>query len=439
MSFKLSMMNLTPETPLEQKAAYLRTLPAIRERCSKVFTLAKEGKLEYFDYHPEKESEVAEFCAGIITRDFGPNFHTIPPHGRWRHFEPGGSRIDPLLSKWDSESVGAIEQGKRLVDLFIVSVLLDAGAGKDWAFYEKETNQKYGRSEGLAIASVHMFNTGYFSSDPEQPHRVDALALAKINPNSLAFGMQVSESNPLVGLDGRASLLRNLGSALLSSPDLFGKEGRPGNLLDFLEKESKAEGSTRTVHISALWHVLVDGLNSIWPASRTKLGGVSLGDVWPCTVLKSSAKSEGDDLVPFHKLTQWMTYSVVEAIQHATKWRFAGMEDMTGLPEYRNGGLLLDLGVLSLKPHTLPVDSASGLPRASASDPAVVEWRALTVILLDRMADAIRQKLNLTPEQLSLVQVLESATWKGGREIAKQKRPETGGPPIELESDGTIF
>ncbi|EEB98183.1 hypothetical protein MPER_02354, partial [Moniliophthora perniciosa FA553] len=80
------MMSLTPEIPLEQKAAYLRTLPAIRERCSKVFALAKEGKLEYFDYHPEKESEVAEFCAGIITRDFGSNFHTIPPHGRWRHF-----------------------------------------------------------------------------------------------------------------------------------------------------------------------------------------------------------------------------------------------------------------------------------------------------------------------------------------------------------------
>lgn len=54
----------------------------------------------------------------------------------------------------------------------------------------------------------------------------------------------------------------------------------------------------------------------------------------------------------------------------------------------------------------------------------------------DRIADGIRKKLNYP---FTLAQVLESATWKGGREIAKQKRPETGGPPIEIESDGTVF
>ena len=57
----------------------------------------------------------------------------------------------------------------------------------------------------------------------------------------------------------------------------------------------------------------------------------------------------------------------------------------------------------------------------------------------DRLADAIRSRLNLTPQQLNLAQVLESATWKGGREIAKKLRPESGGPPLDLESDGTVF
>ncbi|KAL0071171.1 hypothetical protein AAF712_001731 [Marasmius tenuissimus] len=431
-------MNLTTES-LEHKARYLRTLPAIRDRCSQVFELAKQGKLEYFDYHPEKEADAAKFCSGIVTRDFGTKFDTIPPHGRWRHAEPGGSRIGPLLEKWSSEGIGKQEQGKRLVDFFVVSVLLDAGAGKDWAYHEKKTNARYSRSEGLAIASFHMFEDGTFSSDPKQPYRVDASALSKIEPDVLASGMQVSESNPLVGLEGRASLLKNLSSALLASSDLFGKEGRPGNSIDFLDTQSKLEGSTKNVHISALWHVLGDGLNSIWPASRTKLAGVSLGDVWPCGALKSGSSGEGDNLVPFHKLTQWMTYSIVEAIEHTTDLRFTGVEDMTGLPEYRNGGLFLDLGVLTLKPNALPVDAKSGLPRASAADPAVVEWRALTVILLDRIADAIRANFGLTPQQLTLPQILESATWKGGREIAKQKRPETGGPPFELESDGTIF
>ena len=64
-------MNLTSApTPLASKAAYLRTLPAIRERCSRVFEIAKKGGLEYFDYHPEQESTVVDYCANIITVRF---------------------------------------------------------------------------------------------------------------------------------------------------------------------------------------------------------------------------------------------------------------------------------------------------------------------------------------------------------------------------------
>jgi hypothetical protein len=43
--------------------------------------------------------------------------------------------------------------------------------------------------------------------------------------------MQVSESNPMTGLEGRSNLLANLGRALAASPEMFGAEGRPGNLL----------------------------------------------------------------------------------------------------------------------------------------------------------------------------------------------------------------
>lgn len=118
------------------------------------------------------------------------------------------------------------------------------------------------------------------------------------------------------------------------------------------------------------------------------------------------------------------------------------------------------MGVLTLKqgalaPSFFP-DPSSGIPRLLPSHPAIVEWRAMTVIELyvfsslprtrgnlttyrDRIADNIRSKLGLTREQLTLAQILESASWKGGREIAKEKRPSTGGPPIDIESDGTVF
>ena len=81
-----------------------------------------------------------------------------------------------------------------------------------------------------------------------------------------------------------------------------------------------------------------------------------------------------------------------------------GVEDMTGLPEYRNGmsltcqievlltsslrlgGLLVDLGVLTLKLGALPSsfypDPSTGIPRLLPSHPAIVEWRAMTVIEL---------------------------------------------------------
>jgi len=52
--------------PPSQTAGYLRTLPAIRERCGRVHELAKLGKLEYFEYHPEKEIDVAKFCIDLI-------------------------------------------------------------------------------------------------------------------------------------------------------------------------------------------------------------------------------------------------------------------------------------------------------------------------------------------------------------------------------------
>ena len=160
----------------------------------------------------------------------------------------------------------------------------------------------------------------------------------------------------MVGLEGRTSLLVNLSKAMSDSPKLFGTDGRPGNLIgaalvvlispelnilvtDFLESQSKLNGTTRQVPFSALWHVLIDGLNPVWPAARVVLAGVPLGDAWPCSALKADAVAEGDDIVPFHKLTQWMTYSVIEAIVQTLKWDIVGREDMTGLPEYRNGTL----------------------------------------------------------------------------------------------------
>lgn len=122
------------------------------------------------------------------------------------------------------------ERTRRLLDLFLVSVLLDAGAGTAWGYKSKENGKIYRRSEGLAVASLEMFKAGMFSSDPAQPFQVDADGLKRVTVESMGKALQVSEENPLAGLDGRANLLIRL-SVALGNQQYFGSDARPGNML----------------------------------------------------------------------------------------------------------------------------------------------------------------------------------------------------------------
>ena len=117
-----------------------------------------------------------------------------------------------------------------MIDLFVVSVLLDAGAGNKWSYRSKESGKVFSRSEGLAVAALEMFKSGHFSSDPAEPCQVDSAGLKKITVDVLAKGMQHSEQNPLAGLEGRAGLLIRLSEAL-QNQNFFGVDARPGNLL----------------------------------------------------------------------------------------------------------------------------------------------------------------------------------------------------------------
>ncbi|KAK7025257.1 hypothetical protein R3P38DRAFT_2953568 [Favolaschia claudopus] len=441
-------------TPTET-AEYLRTLPAIRDRCNRVFELASANKLQYFEYHPENESAVTAFCVDIIHKAYGTDYDRIPPHGRWRHCDAHHPRIEPIIVQWavGSSAPDLEEVTARLIDLFTVSVLLDAGAGPHWVYTEPGSGVQFRRSEGLGVAVVHMFAAGLFSGNKDQPCQVDATGLASIVPAAFATAFQVTESNPMVGLEGRTALLARLADALRASPQFFGPDARPGGLVAYLKTQSTTSNGQTEIPMTALWHALITGLQPIWPPGRGVLAGLPLGDVWPCPSLRATVGDEpGGDLVPFHKLTGWLAYSLREPLERILGWRIKDGDLQTGLPEYRNGGLFLDLDVLRLRPEPLtingvkaepiPRDAATGIPRVPPSHPAIVEWRAMTVVLLDRTLPALRSALP-APE-LTLAQALESATWTGGRAIAKQLRPgkggeEGGGPPIEIISDGTVF
>lgn len=398
---------------------YLKSLPSIRERCDKVYQLALADKCRHFKLNIDKLPACAEFVHSVIMDNY-PDVNKIPYHSRWRHFDE--PEVDELTSSWRCEKK---EKVRRLIDLAFVSVLLDAGAGAQWKYLDAQQREHH-RSEGLAIASFAMFKAGLFSSDVAAPHRVNSVGLSQLTLPKLAQGFQINKHNPMIGLEGRFGVLGRLASALEEHPEFFGYEmPRPGNMVDYVLANVNPE--TNRVSVNVLWQAVIKGLSSIWPGSES---AVRSGDMWLYSALKVIGEP-GSDLIPFHKLSQWLTYSLLEPLE-MLGLKFDDMDLLTGLAEYRNGGLFVDTGVLTLR------EDVNGVEVHPGSE-LVVEWRALTVILLDQVAEIIRKKLNLTAEQLPLAKVLQGGTWAAGRVVAKKLRPDTAAPPILVRSDGTVF
>ncbi|KAL2819959.1 hypothetical protein BJX63DRAFT_333231 [Aspergillus granulosus] len=423
------------------------SLQAVREKAHIVFNLAKHGLLNHFDYYPDRLDEVVDYVIGVIQRDFGPNrFHEIPPHGRWQHFEVGDvPRIERLIAQWDAAGYDNVEKVRSLLDLFFVSVLLDAGAGDRWKFTEPGTGNVYTRSEGIAVASLYMFLNGDFAGNGEGGRKdvVSGEALEGITVETLYKGFQIDdEKNPLVGAGARVEILQRLGQSLLKNKDTFGPTGRPGLLVDHL----RHNGSDK-LDYALLWSTLQKLLIPIWPSDRTKVEGKPVGDAWPLSALEKIEAASNDPtgtaaIQPFHKLTQWLAYSLKVPFERLLSTTWANAELGTGLPEYRNGGLFVDMGVLQLKPSALEKGlgtSGGELPCFGAGDDEIVEWRAMTVALLDELHQRILESDKFGDVKLTLPQVLEAGSWKAGREIAARKRPETKCSPILNSGDGTLF
>nr|WP_322743722.1 URC4/urg3 family protein [Romeria gracilis] len=410
-----------PDSPaVAEVIRYLQSPQAIRERCGDLFELACQDRLPHFRCVPSQLGRVADYVIEV-TRSRYPQLD-IPFHSRWRHFEVEGQS---LLARFEPawNQLSALERARAEADLAMTSVLLDAGAGAAWQYQDAESGQVYSRSEGLAIASLNAFRQGLFSSQPEQPWQADSAGLRQLTLDQLADSFQVSEQNPLVGLEGRWQLLQKLGAVIQAQPQRFGSPPRPGHLIDSLQTQAVAG----QIAAAQVLQAVLEGLGDIWPG-RSEIAGFNLGDVWPHPALPQTGL--GSQLVPFHKLSQWLTYSLLEPLQELGL-AVTQLDALTGLAEYRNGGLFIDLGLFH------PKQSAILTQAHAPGSPPIVEWRALTVIALDRVATEIRQRLNLSDTTLPLPKILQGGTWAAGRQTAAV-RP-GGKPPIEIASDGTVF
>jgi hypothetical protein len=407
---------VTPETA----AAYsLLNASAVRDRAHRMLALGLDDKLPHFRVDLDRLADATDLVLSVTKRNH-PTLN-VPFHSRWRHF------VTHRLDHPTVDSQIKMARARSDFDLALISVLLDAGAGPRWSYSDPGTTKNFARSEGLAVASINMFARGDFSSRRNTDSlRVDADALMKLDIATLHDGLQVTNENPLVGLEGRAELLHSLGRLVAQRPEIFALHDtpRPGGFFDHLV--AKADGGP--IAAPLILSELLLQFGPIWP-SRLTLGGVPLGDCWRHPSLTTADAT--NELVPLHKLSQWLTYSLIEPLQWAG-FTVTDIDGLTGLAEYRNGGLFIDSGVLVLR------DAADAARPHDVADPLVVEWRALTVALLDRLAQMLRERLGLDEQSLPLAKVLEGGTWAAGRLIAKEKRAD-GSPPLNIVSDGTVF
>lgn len=407
--------------PAQTGARSLLSAAAVRRTAHRMLHLALAGSLEDWIVDLDRLPEAAGFVSQVVQERY-PDLQP-PLHSRWRHFVLGGRDLWRELARerrWDSPQAAA----RAAFDLAITSVLLDAGAGPTWSYRDLPTGLTACRSEGLALASLRWFERGGLSADPQDPLRADAAVLGQIDEEAVRQAFQVHEGNVLAGAQGRAALLNRLGAAVQARPDLFAlaDSARPGGLFDVVVE--RAQGGPMPA--AELLELLLESLSCIWPA-RPQLAGVSLGDCWPHPALTGPAPE--DHFAPLHKLSQWLAYSLIEPLGEAGV-PVTDLGALTGLAEYRNGGLFVDMGVLVARdPMQLAVTH-------SVADPFVVGWRAATVALLDEIAPQVAEHLGL--KELSLARLLEGGTWAAGRRIALAKRP-GGGPPFSISSDGTVL
>ena len=414
------MPSVNPET---SAALSLLNAGAVRDRAHRLLAIGLEDRLPSFRVHLDRMDATAELVVAT-TREAYPSL-AVPFHSRWRHFALNGvDRWTVLADRiaWPDTTARA----RAEFDLAMVSVFLDAGAGPSWRYHDPVTGSAIGRSEGLGLASLAMFTSGTFSSDPQQPLRADAEALANLSVADLERGMQVSDANPLVGIDGRVTLLRSLGRLVASKPSVFASfdTPRPGGLFDRLASLA----DDRRLPAPTILSELLRELGPIWP-SRLTLGGIALGDCWKHPTLTTGDATS--HLMPLHKLSQWLTYSLIEPLQRAGI-NVTDIDGLTGLAEYCNGGLFVDSGVLGFR------DPGDAVREHDVGSPLVVEWRALTVALLDRVADLVRHRLGLDASALPLAKILEGGTWAAGRRLARERRADAS-PPVRIISDGTVF
>lgn len=374
----------------------------IRRRSHDLLAAAEGNELRHVDVDLSKLGDVL-LTLLETTRENYPDFH-IPPYGVWRDFEVGG------IDRWAAlANARAFESAEEMLaaagDLAILGAFMKTMHPAGWTFEDQMTGTRVSGNQASALAAFHMFAAGSFSSEMTDPYRVDADTLIRMEKDELALGLQWDLQQDVDLLEAMQKHLKRFGEALALRPDLFSKDDatRPGLLAVELANKSGEAVSARIV-----LDKLLEALAPVW------VGGAEAGDI----MLGDSFRHSGDagiaegTVFPFHMAAQEMVYALVEPFAWAG-FEVADLELLTAPADDTHASVFTKSGVLKIKdgPQTPMEDSVRD---------RMVEIRAATLALTDRLADLLRRELDVPAEQLPLTCILEGGTCRLGTRILEE-------------------
>ncbi|MEJ8476214.1 DUF1688 family protein [Roseibium algae] len=409
---------MTTLSPSPSAAISLLNAKAVRERVELVMTKGRAGELASLEVIPGCMEQAVRWVLDECEHNY-PDYQ-IPPHGCWRSFETGGmDRWSMLAGAREFET--AEDMLKSAGDLAVVTAVMNVALRPSWSYSEAVSGNAYSDQQGRALAVLSMFAAGTFSAMPEDPLRVDAHALIRLESAEIAAGLQLDADDDLEDITKLSHLLKRLGEAIGLRPDLFERndEIRPGCLMACLA-ENALDGQ---LDASAVLDAVLEGLTPLWQGGAV-LDDVILGDAWQHSSLFADLPAAG--VMPFHLPALEVVYSLIEPFALAGIG-ISGLEELPGLADIDHAALFIACGAIKprLEKAWLPLDGA-------------IELRAVCLGLSAELADELRSELDVDRETLPLTCVLEAGSSRAGRKILREN-PLTSEKAAKILGGGGVF
>ena len=335
-------------------------------------------------------------------------------------------RASPTQHRWPDRAARA----RAEFDLAIVSVLLDAGAGPTWR-YRDAADRRGDRPLGRAWRwrASRCSRPALSRPMPRDPLRADADVLANLAVADLARGFQVAR---------RQSAGRPRGPRRSAAPPRQAGRREAGCLRHATTAAARrpvrsARGAGRRAAASRArrsCRELLQQLGPIWP-SRLTLGGIPLGDCWRHPALTTRRRDQRPGAA-----AQALAMAGLFADRAAADAPASTSPTSTASPASPNIAMAACSSIPACWRSATPT-----MPQREhdVASPLVVEWRALTVALLDRSPTAVRQRLGLDARVAAAGEdAAKAAPGPRAARIARERRAD-GSPPLKVISDGTVF